>query len=162
MKDFDKLLGEENLLSGEEKISMIKENLNIPEDVELLRFSLTDAHRDRLLELTGEFIKLSHDIHGAVLESVPEHIDLDDGSEKSEMILRSAMMAAMAASAVPWAVAIRVVTTALGGDAMEPEEFDKIREVTGGAWNIGTMVAGDVYKTIFAEDDEDADEDIEE
>jgi len=162
MKDFDKLLGEENLLSREEKTSILKENFNIPEDVELVHFSVTDMHRQKLLELVGEFVKLSHDIHENVLSNVPDTIDLEDGSKRSEMILRSAMMAAMAASAVPWAIAIRVVTTALGGDSMEPEQFDKIRDVTGGAWNIGTMVASDVYKTIFAEDDEADDEEIEE
>lgn len=162
MKELDKLLGEENLLSREEKSSIIKESLNIPEDVELLHFSVTDAHRERLLTLTGEFIKLSHDIHESVLSAVPDNIDLEDGSKKSGMILRSAMMAAMAAAAVPWAIAIRVVTTALGGDTMNPEEFDKIREVTGGAWNIGTMIAGDAYKTIFSEDGEDGDEESEE
>lgn len=162
MKDFDKLLGEENLLSREEKTSILKENFNTPEDVELVHFSVTDVHRQKLLELVGEFVKLSHDIHEAVLSNVPDTIDLEDGSKRSEVILQSAMMAAMSASAVPWAIAIRVVTTALGGDSMEPEQFDRIRDVTGGAWNIGTMVATDVYKTIFAEDDEDGDEEIEE
>jgi hypothetical protein len=159
-KDIEKLLGEKSLLSDDEKIGMIKENFNISNETEVLQLSFNNTQRLKLLELTGEFMQFSQELHASIMKRAG--VAEDDESNRAEVIGRAAMMGAMAASAVPWAVAIRVITTAHGGDSADPEELDEIRNITAGAWSIAAIIAKDVYDSIFADDDEESDEESEE